>query len=398
MARALVALAIAVILVLTLTPSGEEKLPPLLDCLFCGDRGVADVLLNIALFFPLGAALAFAGARLGRAAVVGALLSAGVEIAQLFVPGRDTSVSDVVSNTSGAVLGWLVAVHAPRLAILEAPSARRVAAAAVALPAVVSVAVGLLLAPALPRSTYYGQWTPELGHLERYRGQVTSARLGSLALPPERLTDSDSVRTLLLGGAPLVVRATAGPRVPALASLVSVYDGEKREIFLLGPDRDDLVFRHRTRAATARLTEPDLRVSGALSGLRPGAPLAIELWRAPGGYCLVLNGKRTCGLNVSAARGWALLLYPAWLPRAVKSVVDFGWMLALFALVGFAVPRPVRPLLWSAALLVALALVPPLVGLAPTPPAGWLGGIVGLAAGAGIRALARRTRVADVAA
>jgi hypothetical protein len=64
---------------------------------------------------------------------------------------------------------------------------------------------------------------------------------------------------------------------------VSVYDRLEREIFLLGPDRDDLVFRYRTRTAAARLSDPNLRVVGALGGVAPGAALAIELSREPAG-------------------------------------------------------------------------------------------------------------------
>ena len=56
---------------------------------------------NILLFAPLGAALAYAGLRVGQAALVGISLSVGIEIAQLLLmPGRTTAVDDVILN------GW----------------------------------------------------------------------------------------------------------------------------------------------------------------------------------------------------------------------------------------------------------------------------------------------------
>ena len=57
----------------TLTPtagSGRSgaRTPPW--CLVCGELGAVDVLLNVALFVPLGAALRFRGTRSGRIAAL----------------------------------------------------------------------------------------------------------------------------------------------------------------------------------------------------------------------------------------------------------------------------------------------------------------------------------------
>jgi glycopeptide antibiotics resistance protein len=79
-----------------------------------------DVLGNIAVFVPLGAAVAVATSplrprrRFGtawwlRIIGVGLLLSLGIEIAQLAIPSRATDVDDVILNTLGTVLGAFVA-------------------------------------------------------------------------------------------------------------------------------------------------------------------------------------------------------------------------------------------------------------------------------------------------
>jgi VanZ family protein len=84
-----------------------------------------DVAQNVLLFLPFGlfGALALKGrpfSNPGVIAVAGvtvlaAVLSAGVEAAQLFTVDRTTSVSDLAANTLGALLGALVAQPSMRL-------------------------------------------------------------------------------------------------------------------------------------------------------------------------------------------------------------------------------------------------------------------------------------------
>lgn len=394
--RGAVVMTVGVILALTLFPSGDEKLAPMLDCLFCGERGVADAIINVILFIPLGAALAFSTLSMLGSAVAGASLAAAIEIVQLFIPGRDTSLSDVLTNTTGVVLGWLLVRHAPRFISLPRRTATFVAVAAAASPVLAIGAAGRLLAPALPRSTYYGQWTPHLRHLESYEGHVLAATLGSVALPSARLEDSDTARALLLAGAPLRVRATAGPRVPGLASLVSVFDENQREIVLLGPDRDDLVFRYRTFAVASRLTQPDLRLTGAFASVRPGDTLAIALWRESAGYCLSLNGERTCRLSFPAGRGWGMLYYSETLPTWLEALLDACWIAGLLLPVGFCTAAG-HPALAGGSLVVSLAIMPSLVGLLPAAAGEWAGGMAGVGVGVVLRVItdgAARVRIA----
>jgi glycopeptide antibiotics resistance protein len=71
-------------------------------------RDLWERLLNVALFVPIGVlgALLRPGWSLVRWALVGAAGSLAIESAQwVLVPGRDASVSDLVTNTVGAVLG-----------------------------------------------------------------------------------------------------------------------------------------------------------------------------------------------------------------------------------------------------------------------------------------------------
>ena len=80
-----------------------------------GPDTAPDVGENVLLFLPLGFAMAgyFTHRRIATlAAITGVLLlslsvSYSIEVLQLFMPGRFTSLTDVLSNTAGAGLGVL---------------------------------------------------------------------------------------------------------------------------------------------------------------------------------------------------------------------------------------------------------------------------------------------------
>lgn len=71
-----------------------------------------DVTVNVLLYFPLGLAAFLAVAhRHSRALaatlalLLGAALSTGIEIVQVYVPGRTSSLLDIVTNVAGALVG-----------------------------------------------------------------------------------------------------------------------------------------------------------------------------------------------------------------------------------------------------------------------------------------------------
>ncbi len=242
-ARGAFAISLLAILVATLTPSGGAPQPISL-CLVCGEGGAGDALSNVILFLPLGAAIALCGWR-GRWTVLApALLSLAVETAQIWLPGRDASLGDLVFNTTGAAVG-LAIVLSSAWWLRPGPVGRALLMfGALAVSLGVFFATGVLLQQDLPRSTYWGQWTPQLGHLEWYRGRIAAATLGTLDVPDGQLRNSDSIREQLMARAPLAIRAVAGPALPALGSLLSIADDRSREIMLLGPEREALVLRH----------------------------------------------------------------------------------------------------------------------------------------------------------
>ena len=96
---------VVVIAALTLSPrsgSNDLQLHPF------GDFVPVDAVENLLLFLPLGAALCLRRWTLHAAAATGLAFSASIELAQLVVPGRTTSIDDVIFNSLGTALGWTI--------------------------------------------------------------------------------------------------------------------------------------------------------------------------------------------------------------------------------------------------------------------------------------------------
>ena len=142
------------------------------------DRKIADILLNVALFAPLGAVLGHHGRSASQTLVLGALLSGAIEIAQLAVPGRFAGFEDVVFDTVGTMAGWVLDRTSPIWVRPDRKVAGLLSLAAACMASTVLAVTGLMLQPSFPAAKYFGGWTHEFGHLHVYRGQVLEASLG----------------------------------------------------------------------------------------------------------------------------------------------------------------------------------------------------------------------------
>lgn len=378
-------LSVGAILYATLSPSYvDDQLPPWW-CVACGERGGADFILNVILFMPFGCALRLAGTRLKTALLTGMFLSIFIELTQAFIPGRDTTLGDVISNTTGAVLGFILLAVLIALARRTAPRggpAVPVGAAALALGVV--ALTGLALQPSFPPSTWFGQWTADLdGGLGWYRGRILSASLGPLALPSRELDDQERVQTLLAAGAPLAVTAIAGPAPDRLAPLFSIYDDREREILMIAPRGHDLVIRIRTRGLAHGLDRPYLTLRDALRAVQPGDTLRLTLWREGGPHgplCLTLDGKQDCALRFTAGAGWSILIFPQSLAPWVRALLNTLWVGGILLPAGFFTTDAKAVAGVGAVVMAGLLLVPEAVGLGVTPWE-WLGAAAGIAAG-----------------
>lgn len=351
---------LALIMRVTLVPTSDPDTGSFHWCVLCGSLGLSDFIANVILFIPAAVALRFSGLTPWR--IVGGLfaLSVAIEVAQLWIPGRESALSDVLSNTLGAAVGVGLAAwwRSRRRSLIGV-------GASVGAALTVIAAGGLALRPHFPPTRYFGQWTAQLGQFDTYRGRVLSASIGATALPSWELPDSRTARAQLDRSDSLVVRAVAGPRPLHLAPLFSIADDREREILLLGVDGADLVFMVSTRAADLRLRQPMLRWPRALAAVSAGDTLSLSAWRTSTGWCLRLNQLARCGMAYRADRLWSLVGPLPGRLLGVEPVIGCLFMALLAFPVGLLAPRRASGWLAIAAMLCGAALLPQLVGLAP---------------------------------
>jgi len=369
------------IVILTLRPDASGTRPSSPTCVLCGARGSADLILNLLLFAPFGAALSRVGLRSSMTVAVGLLLSALIELGQTMIPGRAPTLGDVLMNGIGAGLGALVAQRAPQLLrSSRAPWAAWASAAA----AVVTVAVsGWLLQPQVDRSGWYAHLSPRLGHLEPWSGSLDSVTVGSTLIRHGRLADPSAVHASVSGRLPITVYGRAGTPPRRRAALFLITDDDFEEILLIGQQGDDLIVRARRRAASFLLSQPDLRFADAFSRLPVGAPLLLAVRFGDTRACVAMNAHARCSARFAASSAWSLLFWPRSLPRHAVPLLGALTMLALF------IPAGALGVALSAYQMLALSVASAgglitsaaATGLAPVAPWEWLGVLAGLLVG-----------------
>jgi hypothetical protein len=412
------------ILVATLTPLPGQAprsalTPPL--CLVCGETGTVDVILNVALFLPLGLLLRLLGWRRALVVGCGVITTVVVETAQLLViPGRDASPSDVITNSAGTVIGMALAENGPSLVAPTAAAALRLAIAAVGLPALVLAGTAWLLVPAPPASLWYGQHAPDLGMYEQFRGTILGATLGGHGMPVGPLRSSPELRQAFLADGPsLAALFVAGPKPPGPAPIVSVFDEQRRKVILLGQGGRWLYFETRMRS-------DDLRFR-TLSFTVPSMPVPVVgdtlrmLGRVQAGRVHVTvtgpMGTVVDRYSLSPGLGWALV---SPMPRPVgrdAPVLSMLWVAMLWVPFGYYTRASVGRQVGDggterrrdggvapAAVLAAAAataagiglLVAPMMSEMPIPgPAEWLGLAAGILFGAILSGVVRRLSAAE---
>jgi hypothetical protein len=309
------ALGLAFICTMTLGPAPqnvERVAETPLWCLLCGDLAGMDILLNVVLFVPFGFGLRLAGWPRRRVLLTAFATTFLIELTQYsFIPGRDASLSDILTNTTGGLVGMLLAERYA-LVLWPAPRpARRLAATAAAIWLAAQVVTAWGMGVTLPaQRPYWGQLAPELGQFDRFRGTVLGAELAGQPMPSRRLADTPAIRARLLAGEGIGVRAVSGPPTARLAPIASVFDEGRQEITLLGQSGTDLVFRIHTRAWSLGLRGPALRLARALPA-DSGRPFTAG-GRMGGGYIEASvdtgSGPATRRLALSPSLGWSLLL------------------------------------------------------------------------------------------
>ena len=379
LAEALLLLALLAIAGLTLGPAPIPDGVPVYRFVLLGS--LADVLRNVALYLPLGAALALRGVGPRAGLAIAGALAAAIELAQFAIPGRASSPDDVLANTLGAGLGLALVRTAPRWLTPDAAAARRLERLALSLWLANLVASAWLTAPALTPGPWFAHWNPALGSLVPYPGRLAEATLAGEPLPHGTLGDAPAARAALAAGEPLRVRLVSSGPSAGFEGIFLISDAADRELALLAIEGEDLVFRVRSRARALGLEPALLRARGAWRGAGAGAPVALEVSRAGAAWCLARDASRDCGLGFSAASGWSVLLPVLEFPAGAGAWLDALWLAGLAFPLGLWWRRDAGS--WCALAIagVALGALPAAGWLLPTAATAWLAAAGGWLAG-----------------
>lgn len=282
----------------------------------------SDVILNIILFVPLGIGLGLAGVRPRTAALVGGLASAAIELAQLVVvPGRFASIHDIITNTSGTVIGaLLVAGWAGR-----ARWWRSLAPLAAGTVIVLWIGGGFLLRASLPGPRWYGQWAHDFERVETFRGRVLSYSMRGMAVGDGRIEDkTGALRAPLTRADTLVHRATVVTGTPTggRAQIVAVVAGRRGEIASIWEDGTAITARQRLRLSDAGLRTPWIRLEQGLPP-RSGDTVHIEFAVTSGG--MRLSAETSAGRVESRLRATPDLFWSAFLPGEYQGGAGRRW-------------------------------------------------------------------------
>jgi hypothetical protein len=368
--------------VICLTPTGAEIQRTMRFCLLCTEQAVPDILLNVLLYVPLGALVhALTGsARLAVALAIG--LSTGIELLQLFIPGRTSSAVDLLSNTAGASIGF--ALHKNLHGILFPCHERaRVRSMTAAFTAVVILMLPApLLVSVAPSGPLAQGWTPQLGSFDVYGGRILSARYGGQPAP-----EYTTIQGASDGSNILSLSFVVGPEPSHAAVLYHLADQSEQTLLLLLVHDSDIVVQPRFRANDFRMAVPDLRADQILTPHVPGDTVSMDIEYAAGGRLVVRMDDRDFPLSISSARGWSLLRYYRGLPDVTLTGLDVAWTTMLVAAGAFWAPTTLS--LAFTGILVCLALLASSAWPLISPPslATFLGVLLGLAVGRALRFL-----------
>jgi len=282
---------------------------------------LSDLLLNVVLFVPLGfLADRLARGRLGpgRIAVVGALISVGLEATQLFLPARYSTALDVVANGTGALVG---AVASSALRRLVGDSARLVGRLFLDLPLVGFL---WLMVPMIWSAALAGAPAPWL--------LCSGTAAGAVALAAAGRSTVDRGREFGLRLAPL----GAGWLLIALLPLAMVsrqWAVLAAGVHLLTLPLADLLFRvlqrHERRVEaravwiTGLVLLPLLLGAATLGGVPGLADGQTDARRALLGWLAGVTGSTIIGYLLAEARGRSPLGWPrtAVLPAVVAGLI-----------------------------------------------------------------------------
>ena len=385
----LIAIALA-----TLTPTNDTRhvvlTTPLL-CLICGDQGMADVTANLLLFLPFATGLRLAGWSWGRTVAAAAAVSFSVEVLQFTViPGRDASLSDILTNTTSGALGAVLGGVLPVLAAPPPGRAGRLLVLGILGPLALLGASAWLLGSDMPRGRLMSRWAHLAPGRDVFEGAVRAVRLNGRAMPTNAIPAVAGVlREEVAGGkVDLAVDVISGKPV-GYGSWIYVFRVRSRGAVTLGQLHRFAVFEVPSRSFRFRFFQPGVTLTDGLPA-KAGVPVALRATER--GRHLVLTSTyggrtRTVALGITPAYGWVMIspFQFGGLERWVTALC----LAALYFPAGYWAASIGRPGAAAAVLVGGIGVtflgLSPIAGLAAAPLTEWLGALGGVALGWAVR-------------
>jgi hypothetical protein len=379
----------------TLTPTDDPRraalLTPLL-CLICGDQGTADVANNLLLFLPFAIGLRLTGTSWRRTVAAAAAISFSVETLQLLViTGRDASLSDVLTNTTGSAIGAAFGGILPGIAAPSPARAVRLLAVGLVAPLALLVPWAWLLGADMPRGRLMSRWAHESPGLDVFDGRVHAVRLNGRAMPTNGIpADAGRLREEVAGGTvDLEADVVSGAPI-AYNSWIYMFRVRSRGAVTLGQLRRLAVFAVPSRGLRFRFYQPEVAL---VDGFPTEAGIPVALRATERGRELVLSSTyggrtRTVAMGITPAYGW-ILLSPFHFGGGVERWLTALGLAALYFPAGYWAASIGRPARAAAGLVAGIGLtllgLSPIAGLAPAPWTEWLGALAGAALGWAVR-------------
>jgi hypothetical protein len=382
---------LAVILTATLVPQPSQTHAAettKLWCLVCGEYGGVDVVNNILLFIPLALGLRLMGFPARTVVCAGAALSLGIELLQLVIPGRDASLSDLLTNTLGSWVGAFAGSHWRSLLRPEKTMATRLAAVGCVLWLIMQAGTGLLLRPWVPAGPLWSEWSPTPPWRMPFNGKVEFASVSGVVVPPGLVPGSELSRRLADRNVGLELEIRPGAPEPHWSSVFQLVDRARGTILLVEAVGPSLIFQPPGRAQVLRLRRPRLLIEGALA--TSGSPVRLvagerddTLWGQVGP-----PASRRAIHALSPSQGWMLVAPFPYAYGREAELVTAGWLAVLLGPIAYWWKRASSGVVGLAGLgllLVAgLGLIPALLGYPQADWSEWLGALVGVSAGCAV--------------
>ncbi|HZN99298.1 MAG TPA: VanZ family protein [Gemmatimonadales bacterium] len=357
-------------------------------CLVCGDQGGVDVLNNVLLFVPLGAGLTLLQLRVRSVVLTGIVISFAVESLQyLGIPGRDPSLSDLLTNTAGSWVGVILGVRHGDVLWPGRRAAGVLGLAGVLAWWATQAATAALLRPWAPSGELRAAWASASPEGAAYEVMVTSASVSGMAVEGDSTPLPAGLAERIRSGlVHLEIEILAGGPAPGWSAIFKLLRQRGRVMSVEAGGRD-LVVQMPARARAWRLRSPALQLHGVLQG-----PAGTRLRLAAGERADTLWAVATSASNrmrrqqiLSPSLGWSLLV-----PFHYAYGSEVPWLTGLW-IVGWMVPIGY----WTSraragwyqwpwfllVLLVGLGIVPHLMGYSAVPWSEWVAGTLGLVVG-----------------